>query len=153
MKFTVTLVLSVLTFSYEIRNGDSTPALDVKGIDFQMGVIFNPLTGAEVSTVVPGPGANTRSMSIAAQSLSYNVIIQIKTKNPSVILVSSPNENGIYTLGDLVTVHVIFDIPIKVYKGEVMVVRIPAGTFVREAKFVGLLPDKKTLSFVYEIQV
>jgi hypothetical protein len=143
----------VLTFLYQVRDGDNTTALDVKGIDFQMGIIFNPLTGAEVSQDVPSPGANTRAMSQAAVSLSYTVDIIIKTSNPAVILVSSPNPNGVYTLGDIVTIYVTFDIPIKVYNSGNLILKLPVGSFVRSAIYSGILPDKLTLIFKYTILV
>jgi len=143
----------VIRFAYYVRPGDLTSALDVIGIDYQEGRIFNPKTLAEAPVHVPNPGANYRSMSMDASSLSYHVKIIILTQQPVVTSVTSPDPDGVYTVGDIITIYIVFNIPIKIYYGENTILKIPVGNFVRTAKFTQLLPDKKTMVFRYEVQV
>lgn len=55
---------SVLTYRYIVKSGDGVQALDVVGMDFSKGMIFNPLTMASISTSLPKPGANGRSTNL-----------------------------------------------------------------------------------------
>ena len=91
-----------------------------------------------------------RYMSAQADSLSFGTKLTLESMSPSVVLVTSNNTVGTYTVGDSIFVHVIYDIPVKVY-GDSLYINMATGNFVRQARFISLLPDKKTLVFKYDV--
>jgi hypothetical protein len=141
---------SVLIFHYHVRVGDDSSALDVVSINFDEGYIYSPITGANVSTTTPPLGKSYRYMDSSPSSLSYNQDLVITASVPKVVLVTSPNENTIYTRGDTVFIYVQFDIPVKYYGSGIYLLLKP-GVLFRQAYVQGLSEDQKTLIFEYDV--
>lgn len=141
---------NVLSFHYNVRVGDDSPALDVISINFDNGYIYSLITGANVSTAIPPLGKSYRYMDSSPSSLSYNQDLTITSSVPKVVSVTSPNDNSIYTRGDTVLIHVEFDIPIKYYGSSIYLLLKP-GLLFRQAYIQGLSDDLKTMIFEYDV--
>jgi hypothetical protein len=142
---------NVLTFSFVVVNGDFTTKLDTKSINFIDGYIYSPTTGANVSTSVPDYGRGLRYMSISPGSLSSLKIIRISNAIPQIISVTSPITDAIYTEADILTVYIIYDLPVKIFNAHLLYITFETGTFKRDVYFNSLI-NETTLEFIYTVQ-
>lgn len=150
---------NVLDFLLTVRRGDSTGkgTLAVKSIDFRRGSIVSPVTLRQVSTDIPDFLSGQRFMSNISSILGYNRDIIISFAQPQVRLVTSPVPDGVYSVGDVVPIHLVFDFPVKLFDGHLLRVVLSTGLadnpllFNREARFSQAL-NSTTLEFLYEVQ-
>lgn len=143
---------NTLTFVYTVRSGDFSLDLDVLSINFVDGYIYSPLTMQNVSTALPGPQVRSRYMNGSPASLSYARGINISTDVATVVKVTSPDPNGVYTVGDTIDIAVYFDLPVKVY-GDVFL-QLKPGSFLRRARFLSLdSVEKKIIIFQYKVEM
>ena len=139
-----------LTFHYVVRNGDLSDRFHVESLNFATGYIYSSHTGENISQAVPSFGTAFRYMDSSAGSLGSGNDISITSVNATVQYVTSPDANGVYTMGQVVTIHVVFDLPIM-YFGTSIHLLLKPGKLFRKAMVHSLLSDKKTLVFKYEI--
>jgi len=140
---------NTIRFLYTVRVGDLIDELDVTGLYFTEGYITT--AGANVSTAVPDIGVSGRYMSSQAMSLSFHRDIGVSTNAPIVVEVTSTDPNGVYTQGDIVTITVRFDLPIKIFNGHFFRVALSAGNFARNAIYSRQI-DARTLEFKYTVE-
>ena len=141
-----------IVFSYFPSIGESTSQLEVKGISYSSGYIYQPITGNKISQSVPYFGAGVRSLSKVASSLGFNSAIGISVKSPQILSVTSPDTNGIKSLGDVLTLYVIYDRNVRVVNSSSLVLKLATGEVQNYATYVRLL-GRTTLVFTYAIKV
>eukprot|EP01032_Pedospumella_encystans_P013718 gene13718-15774_t len=142
---------NMLTFKFVAQNGDFTKLLEVRSIDFAEGFIYSPVTHANVSTSVPYFGAGRRYMSSQTAALSFRHNISVTSAEPQVLYLTSPNPDGVYTQGDVVSIYVVYDLPVKVYGTDAFQLQLSTGAFDRLIPFVALL-NPTTMQFEYTVQ-
>ena len=109
---------STLTFTYVIKSGDLTDALDVLSINLTTSAIMSSPTGEAVNPQLPDPGQNASILFSSAKSLSFDRTIIIDTKPAEVVNVTTTNMDGEYTSGDVIEVVVTFNVPVMVTYGS-----------------------------------
>jgi VCBS repeat-containing protein len=132
-----------LTFDYTVQAGDSTTDLDVFGtgaLALNGGTISAPNGNPAVLTL-PSPGA--------ANSLGANKTIVIDGVAPTVADVTSSNPNGIYKVGDVIDVEVVFSDPVTVTGTPQFT--LETGATDRVINYVGG-SGSNTLRFSYVVQ-
>lgn len=139
-----------IVFHLELRAGDETDELNVKSLNFDMGYIFSPLTYENVSTEMPRYNAAARYLTSTPSSLQHNKQYLITSRVARVLRVTSPNPNGVYTKGDSIYIHVIFDLPVKYYGDNIHLLLKPGDLF-RKAFIHNIIDDGYTLVFQYEV--
>ena len=143
---------NTITFSYIVQSGDFTNLLEVRSINFEQGYVFGNITGANVSTAVPNFGAGPRYMSISPSSLGFNRNITITSAAPQIVSVTSPNANAVYTQGDVIIIHVVYNLPVKVFRPDLILLQLATGAFDRSVPLIGLTEDYFALVFQYTVQ-
>ena len=143
---------NTITFSYIVQSGDFTDLLEVRSINFNQGYVFGNITGANVSTAVPNFGSGPRYMSISPSSLGFNRNITITSAAPEIVSVTSPNANAVYTQGDVIFIHVVYNLPVKVFRPDLILLQLATGAFDRSVPLIGLTDDYFALVFQYTVQ-
>jgi hypothetical protein len=104
---------SVLTFAYEILNGDVNSDLDYEGTDALVlagGLINTQSSGLAADLTLPLPGSSG--------SVSFDRDLDIQDNvQPVIVRIDSPDPNGRYGNGDIVRVVVTFDEVVTVSAG------------------------------------
>ena len=140
-----------IRFRFIAQNGDFTEKLDVKTLNFNEGYVYSPITYANVSTIMPYFGAGPRYMIKAAQALSFQHNIKITSAIPQIISLTSPELNGVYTQGDVLSIYIVYDLAIKVYNGEYITIQLSTGAFDRIIPYKQLVTSN-ILEFQYIVQ-
>ena len=152
---------TIITFLYTVRSGDSTGSatLVVKSINFDTGSIVSPITLQAVSTVIPDFRQGKRFMIDDSNSLGVSRAIFISTASPSIVAVTSTLPDGVYTLGDVIPILLMYDLPVKVVNGVGnMIVVLSTGQssnpllFNRRAIFIEAV-NSTALLFEYTVGV
>jgi hypothetical protein len=142
---------SKIVFNWTVEYGDEVTVLDVKSLNFDQGYLYDEGSKSMMSNAVPKFGAGPRYMSFSAIALSYNSSISVTSAIPKILYVSSPAANGLYTQGDYIVIHVVFDIPIRISNADNITLQLETGTFDRFARYYGLVNDR-ILEFEYLVQ-
>ena len=71
--------------------------------------------------------------------------------NPRVLGVSSPNEDGVFTLGDVLTLYVTFDRAVQTINPSTFGLKLATGPVAHYAEF-SLQHNDTTLAFIYTVQ-
>lgn len=109
---------STLQFLYTVRPNDLTAALETVALSFTpVSAILTAQTGEPVDFKFPKPGQNVSVLFSSAKSLSFDRTIAINTEPAKVIDVTTTNEDGEYTSGDVLQVAVTFNVPVVVEYG------------------------------------
>jgi hypothetical protein len=134
---------NTLTFSYTVQAGDATADLDY--------VATNPLTlnGGTIQDVSTNDAILTLPTPSAAGSLGANKNIVIDTSAPTVTSVTSSTVNGSYTVGQVISIQVVFSENVNVTGTPQLT--LETGTTDRTINYAsGSTTD--TLTFNYTVQ-
>jgi hypothetical protein len=88
-------------------------------------------------------------MNDSPSSLGFNNNIVVVSSIPQITKIVTPNVSGVYTTGDMLHIHVVYDLPIKVYDGQNMSIQLETGHYDRWATFVGI-SDNNHAILVFE---
>ncbi|KAG7377048.1 hypothetical protein PHYPSEUDO_012250 [Phytophthora pseudosyringae] len=104
---------TVLSFTYIVRPGESSPKLEILGNDAMKlnGAVIRDLYGQNPDFTLFSDASNARS-------LSFNSKLTIGTTAPTVSSVTAENPSGEYGVGALFSIHVAFTYPVTVVKGD-----------------------------------
>ncbi|KAG1692775.1 hypothetical protein DVH05_024390 [Phytophthora capsici] len=104
---------TVLSFTYIVQPGESSPQLEILGQDALKlnGAVIRDLYGRNPDFLLHSGAGNTRS-------LSYNNKLTIDTTPPTVVSVSAANPSGEYGVGELLRIQVTFSSPVIVTQGD-----------------------------------
>jgi hypothetical protein len=142
---------NTIRFKFIAQNGDFTERLEVKALDFAHGYLYSPVTHANVSTAVPAPQAGPRYMTQAASALGFKHHIRVTSAQPQIIAVTSPDTNGVYTEGDELSIHVVYDLAVKVYGEQAIALQLSTGAFDRMVPYSHMV-SPYILAFAYTVQ-
>ncbi|KAL3666211.1 hypothetical protein V7S43_008999 [Phytophthora oleae] len=104
---------TVLSFTYIVQPGESSPQLEILGQDALKlnGAVIRDLYGRDPDFLLFPDAANLRS-------LSYNNRLTIDTTPPKVVSVTAANPSGEYGVGELLQIQVTFSCPVIVSQGD-----------------------------------
>ncbi|KAG2865256.1 hypothetical protein PC113_g3860 [Phytophthora cactorum] len=107
------LTTTMLSFTYMVQPGESSPQLEILGQDALKlnGAVIRDISGKDPDFTLFPDSANLRS-------LSYNSKLAISTTPPTVISVTSTNPSGEYGVGQVLEIQVTFSGPVVVVKGD-----------------------------------
>ncbi|KAG3110102.1 hypothetical protein PI125_g10306 [Phytophthora idaei] len=107
------LTTTMLSFTYMVQPGESSPQLEILGQDALKlnGAVIRDISGKDPDLTLFPDSANLRS-------LSYNSKLAISTTPPTVISVTSTNPSGEYGVGQVLEIQVTFSGPVVVVKGD-----------------------------------
>jgi hypothetical protein len=142
---------NTVRFLFTPAKGDFTTSLEAKSLIFDTGSIYSNSTGVNVSTAVPYFDAGPRYMNDAPSSLGFNSDMQVSDGVPQIISLTSPNASGIYTEGDTLAIHIVYDLPVRVEGGDSLSIQLSTGKYDRRTVFLGVSADSHTLVFLYTV--
>eukprot|EP00981_Chlorochromonas_danica_P004819 scaffold967_cov173-Ochromonas_danica.AAC.30 len=134
---------TTLYFSYVVKPSDVSAALEVtsaSALNLNGGQVYKVLYDGsilEANTVLPASGE--------VNSLSYNKKLVISTLSPVVISVTATppsTDRGVYTVGDLVDLTVVYNANVTVYNHPRLIVKnemVNTGVYIRTAPLSPLL--------------
>ncbi|GMF20117.1 unnamed protein product [Phytophthora lilii] len=104
---------TVLSFTYIVQSGESSPKLEIAGNDALTlnGAVIRDVYGNDPDFTLFPDAANLRS-------LSYNNRLAIDTTAPIVASVTSKNPSGDYGVGELIQILITFTHPVVVIEGN-----------------------------------
>ncbi|EEY53173.1 uncharacterized protein PITG_06804 [Phytophthora infestans T30-4] len=107
------LTTTMLSFTYVVQPGESSPQLEILGQDALKlnGAVIRDISGKDPDFTLFPDSANLRS-------LSYNSKLAINTTPPTVLSVTSKNPSGEYGVGQVLEIQVTFSSPVVVIKGD-----------------------------------
>ncbi|PCJ57476.1 MAG: hypothetical protein COA79_15710 [Planctomycetota bacterium] len=94
---------NTLSFNYTVQASDETNDLSIQSINALElnGSIIEDLAGNTIDNILPSPSTAT--------SLSFNKSLIIDNSQPNITLVTSPNANAQYQVGNIITINILFD--------------------------------------------
>uniref|UniRef100_H3HDU4 YHYH domain-containing protein n=1 Tax=Phytophthora ramorum TaxID=164328 RepID=H3HDU4_PHYRM len=107
------LTTTVLSFTYIVQTGESSPKLEIFGTDAMKlnGAVIRDVFGQDPDFTLFPDASNLLS-------LSFNNKLAIDTTAPTVSSVTAKNPSGEYGVGELLQIQVIFTYPVAVVEGD-----------------------------------
>ncbi|KAF0683434.1 Aste57867_24559 [Aphanomyces stellatus] len=109
---------STLTFRYTVQYGDVSTNLDYTSTDALSlnagGAIYNTGTTTAASLTLPVPGRAPTWATGMLSSLAVNCAIALNSNVPTVTNVYSTHANGIFGVGELIEIKIVFSLPVLV---------------------------------------
>ena len=130
-----------LTFRYTVRTGD----LDEDGVS----VATDALQGGTIMDAVRNGNAAVRALPVLLAQSKHKVDGVIATA--AVAIASSPETGDTYRAGESIDLNVTFSETVEIADAADLKLALTIGDAVREADFVRLAEDERTLSFRYTV--